>query len=146
MTGGSELLIVLIVIVVVFGGAWLPKAARNLGRAKVELDKTQKQIEDTKQQVVQATGIRELESTVRKANRTLNTSPQNLLKGAAASAMKPPAKDAGPADGAQPTMGDTERPDDEIVDAEIVATEKVDGEIVDPADESDGDNINLDFS
>lgn len=133
--GGSELLIVLIVVVVVFGGAWLPKAARNLGRAKVELDKTQKQIADTKQQVVKATGIREIESTMRKANRALNTSPQNLLKGAAASAMKPPAaaKD-------QPTTANPDAashdPDANIPDAEIV----------EPTQTSDGDNINLDFS
>ena len=39
--GGPELLIIAVIVVLVFGAGWLPKAARNLGKAKVELDKAQ---------------------------------------------------------------------------------------------------------
>jgi sec-independent protein translocase protein TatA len=38
--GGSELLIILIVVVVLFGGAQLPKLARNLGEAQREFKKS----------------------------------------------------------------------------------------------------------
>jgi sec-independent protein translocase protein TatA len=34
--GGSELLIVLVIVLVLFGGAKLPKLARNLGQAQKE--------------------------------------------------------------------------------------------------------------
>lgn len=87
--GTSELLILAVIVVLVFGAGWLPKAARNLGRAKVEVDKAQKQFADTKAQVIEATGVEKAEQAFKKANRTLNQSPQSLLKGAAASAIKP---------------------------------------------------------
>ena len=77
----------------VFGAGWLPKAARNLGRAKVEIDKTQKQLTDAKQQVVEATGMDKAEATLRKANRALNQSPKNLVKGAAINAITPTGED-----------------------------------------------------
>lgn len=35
---GPDLIIVLVVLLVLFGGAQLPKLARNLGEAKKELD------------------------------------------------------------------------------------------------------------
>lgn len=86
MTSSAEFIIVGLVILVVFGGAWLPKAARNLGRAKVEIDKAQKQFEDTKQQVVESTGLDKADATLRKANRVLNQSPKQMMKGAVTSA------------------------------------------------------------
>lgn len=93
--GSTELLILAIIVVVVFGGSWLPKAARNLGRAKVEVDKVQKQVNDTKAQVIEATGIEKADEALRKANRALNSSPQSLMKNAAKSAITPAAaKDA----------------------------------------------------
>ena len=87
--GSSELLILLIVVVVVFGAGWLPKAARNLGKAKVELDQAQRQLEATKKQVVEATGLDKAEASLRKANRTLNQSPKRLIADAASGALKP---------------------------------------------------------
>lgn len=94
--GTSELLILAIIVVLVFGAGWLPKAARNLGRAKIEVDKAQKQIADTKKQVIEATGVEKAEQAMKKANRALNQSPQSLLKGAAASAVKPTSDSAEP--------------------------------------------------
>lgn len=96
--GSTELLILVVIVVVVFGGSWLPKAARNLGRAKVEVDKAQKTINETKAQVIEATGIEKADQALRKANKALNTSPQNLMKNAAKSAITPsPATDDAPA-------------------------------------------------
>lgn len=96
--GTTELLIIVVLVVVIFGAGWLPKAARNLGRAKVEIDRTQKQLTETKQQVIEATGLEKAEETMRKANRALNQSPKNLVKGAAAGALTPkkPATDEVP--------------------------------------------------
>ncbi len=37
--GGPELIIILVVILVLFGGAQLPKLARNLGTAKKEFER-----------------------------------------------------------------------------------------------------------
>ena len=78
-----------------FGAGWLPKAARNLGKAKVELRfAAQQQFNEAKQQVVEATGIEQVEAKVRKANKaSSSTSPQGLLKSAAASAITPKAVD-----------------------------------------------------
>ena len=87
--GSTELLILVVIVVVVFGGSWLPKAARNLGRAKVEVDKAQKQLNDTKAQVIEATGIDKADEALRKANRALNTTPQSMMKNAAKSAIMP---------------------------------------------------------
>ena len=99
--GSTELLIIVVLVVVVFGAGWLPKAARNLGRAKVEIDKTQKQLTEAKQQVVEATGMDKAEATLRKANRALNQSPKSLIKGAAISAIGPVSDKA--AEPAEPT-------------------------------------------
>ena len=121
--GSTELLIVVIIIVVVFGGSWLPKAARNLGRAKVEVDKAQKQLNDTKAQVIEATGIDKADEALRKANRALNSSPQSLMKNAAKSAMTPtpaPTPDA---------------PADDTADA-----------AADAADVGDSETVNVDFN
>ncbi len=85
--GGPEMLIVLAVLVLVFGANWLPKAARNLGRAKVEIDNTQRQLAETKQSMIEATGIDKADQAIKKANRALNTTPQKLVRDAA---MKPP--------------------------------------------------------
>ena len=86
MTGGAELLIIAVIVVLVFGASWLPKAARNLGKAKVEMDKAQQQFNEAKDTVVKTTGVKELEATINKANKTLNTSPKKLMKDAAKSA------------------------------------------------------------
>lgn len=110
--------------IVLFGAGWLPKAARNLGRAKVEIDKTQKQLTDAKQQMVEATGMDKAEATIRKANRALNQSPKNLIKGAAISAMTP-ARDQS----------------DEILDAELVDTPDAP-----QSDSADDETVNVDWS
>lgn len=113
MTSSAEFIIVALVILVVFGGAWLPKAARNLGRAKVEVDKAQKQFADTKKQVVESTGLDKADAGLRKANRMLNQSPKQLMKDAATSGVIGAAATQGPqADKA----GDAAN----VVDAEIV--------------------------
>ena len=80
MTGGAELIILLGIVVLLFGAGWLPKAAKNLGKAKVEFDEVQRQFNDTKDSVVKATGVKELESTINKANKVMNTSPKKLVK------------------------------------------------------------------
>ena len=145
--GGAELLIVLAVVALLFGAGWVPKAARNLGRAKVELDKTQRQIADTKRQVVEATGIEQLDATIRKTNRVLNSTPKGLLQSAATSALttRKPAESAS-IDGEQ------------IEDAEIVIPAEPDGvedaaqgveDAAQTASRSDADysdNLNVDFS
>jgi len=123
--GGAELLILVGIAVLVFGAGWLPKAARNLGKAKVEFDEVQKQFNETKDSVVKATGVKELESTVRKANQALNSSPQQLMKNAAKSAV------AGPS---------AAKPGDGIEDAEIVPDAKASS----PSDPTD-DTINIDL-
>lgn len=139
--GGPEMLILLFVAVLVFGAGWLPKAARNLGKAKVEFDKTTKQLNETKEQFVEASGVKNLDATLKKANKALNTSPQNLLKGAAASAVKPAAKPAGDSD-------------EDVEDAEIVTPAQNDSKPDAPTtvDTLSSDsliedaNINVDFS
>jgi len=140
--GSAELLIVVVLLVVVFGAGWLPKAARNLGRAKVEIDKTQKQLTEAKQQVVEATGMDKAEATLRKANRALNTSPKNLIKGAAISAIAPAgnAAEAAAPDAEAPATPDAEAPATEAPDDEAPATEAPD------ADASDAETVNVDWS
>lgn len=139
--GGPELLILVALAVIVFGAGWLPKAARNLGKAKVEFDDAAKQFADAKNSVVEATGVKELESTMRKANKALNTSPQKLLKDAAKSAVTGSAAGAAQDDAAAATDNE-----DDIEDAEIVephsatADRRVEG---DPT--GDGGTINVDF-
>lgn len=110
--GGPELLIVVALAVLIFGAGWLPKAARNLGKAKVEFDDAAKQFADAKNSVVEASGVKQLDATMRKANKALNTSPQKMLKDAAKSAV------AGAA--ATPTADTPSPGDDDIEDAEIV--------------------------
>ncbi|MEM7093509.1 MAG: twin-arginine translocase TatA/TatE family subunit [Actinomycetota bacterium] len=129
--GSTELIIVLIIVVVVFGGSWLPKAARNLGRAKVEVDKAQQQFNDAKTQVIEATGIEKADEALRKANRALNTSPQNLMKNAAKSAMtSTPSADADPAEG-EAGAGD-------VGDGDGVSD--------DPTDVGTSETVNVDFT
>ena len=154
MTGGAELLILVVVIVLVFGAGWLPKAARNLGKAKVEFDEVQRQFHETKDSVVEATGVKELESTVRKANKALNTSPQKLMKDAAKSAVTGSAatraaadSTAPEADAADPSPSDPAQPDSHTAKVEPDGEERAgpsypnagepdggieDAEIVDP--------------
>ena len=145
--GGPELLIVVAIAVLLFGAGWLPKAAKNLGKAKVEFDEVQKQFNDTKNSVVEATGVKELESTMRKANKAMNMSPQKMMKdaaknavtgsGAAAAASAASAAKADKATSAAPEA------EDGIEDAEIVEPTNA----ADPAatpDEGDT-NITIDF-
>lgn len=138
--GGPELLILVALAVMVFGAGWLPKAARNLGKAKVEFDDAAKQFTDAKNSVVEATGVKELEATMRKANKAINTSPQKMLKDAAKSAAT---------GGAAKKATDAATNDDDIEDAEIVekpSAEKPSASAV--PDEVDGDDgtINVDFA
>jgi len=135
--GGPEILILVALAVLVFGAGWLPKAARNLGKAKVEFDDAAKQFNDAKNSVVEASGVKEIEATMRKANQVLNTSPQNMLKNAAKSAATGSAAKAAKA------------ADDGIEDAEIVdrspAAESKDQSTPAPGtdDDPDGSTINV---
>jgi len=117
--GGAELLIVAAVIVLVFGAGWLPKAAKNLGKAKVEMDKAQKQFNDAKNTAVEATGIKELEATIGKANKVLNSSPKKLMKDAAKTATTGGAAKK-TTDRVQDTPAETTSDGTKIEDAEIV--------------------------
>lgn len=119
--GGAELLILVGIAVLLFGAGWLPKAARNLGKAKVEFDEVQRQFNDAKDSVVQSSGVKELESTMRKANQVMKSSPQKLMKDAATSAATGRAA-ANTTDSTSSTD-----PADDIEDAEIV-------EVVEPVD------------
>ena len=117
--GGAELLIIVAIAVMLFGAGWLPKAARNLGKAKLEFDEVQKQFNEAKDSVVEATGVKELESTVRKANKALTASPQKLMKDAAKSAVtgSGAAASTKKSNAAEAT---DDAPEDGIEDAEIV--------------------------
>ena len=112
--GGPELLILVAIAVLLFGAGWLPKAAKNLGKAKVEMDKAQQQFNEAKSTVVEATGVKELEATIGKANKVLNASPKNLIKDAAKTAATGGA--AKKATGSSADAGS----DADIEDAEIV--------------------------
>ncbi len=133
--GGPELIILVGIAVLLFGAGWLPKAARNLGKAKVEFDEVQKQFNETKDSVVEASGVKEIEATVRKANKAINTSPQKLLKDAAKSAVTS-SSDARSKDVPAPDA------DDDIEDAEIVEPVDEQPSTTTPKDDT---NINLDF-
>ncbi len=142
--GSTELLIVVVIVVVVFGSSWLPKAARNLGRAKVEVDKAQKQLNDTKAQVIEATGIEKADAALRKANQALNTSPQNLMKNAAKSAIMPTAAaadadDAKTAEAAPDKSGAAEPATHEADQADGGASEAA-------ADVGESETVNVDFN
>jgi TatA/E family protein of Tat protein translocase len=146
--GGPEILIVVAIAVLLFGAGWLPKAAKNLGKAKVEFDEVQRQFHETKDSVVEATGVKELESTMRKANKVINTSPQKMMKDAAKNAVTgsgaTAAATATQDDVASEAAADS---DDGIEDAEIVnpsdATKSADG--ADAPEEGDT-NITVDFA
>lgn len=147
--GGAELLILVGIAVLIFGAGWLPKAARNLGKAKVEFDEVQRQLNEAKDSVVEQSGVRELEATVRKANKVMSASPQKLMRDAAKSAVA----------GGTAAKASDDEPVDDAGDAAIE-----DAEIIEPADEQDtprsaapGDsvtevddprdtNINIDFT
>ena len=130
-------MIVAIIVVVVFGGSWLPKAARNLGRAKVEVDKAQQQFNEAKAQVVEATGIEKADAALKKANRALNSSPQSLMKNAAKSAITPTAA-AAAGDAAE----DGEAVTGAVEDAEIVDRRPA----TDAVDAIDEATVNVDFN
>jgi len=125
--GGAELLILVGIAVLLFGAGWLPKAARNLGKAKVEMDKAQQQFNEAKNSVIETTGVKELEATLGKANKALNTSPKKLITDAAKSAAT-----GGAAAKAPTSTAD----DDGIEDAEIVEP---------PGNSTNTVNINPDF-
>lgn len=129
--GGPELLILVGLAVLIFGAGWLPKAARNLGKAKVEFDEVQRQFNEAKDSVVESSGAKELEATVRKANKVMKASPQQLMKDAARSAVT----------GKAASAADEAIADDDIEDAEIVS----DDDRRSSAAGSDDTNINVDF-
>lgn len=122
--GGPEMLIVLVIVLLVFGAGWLPKAARNLGRTKVEIDKAQKQFEEAKKGVVDAVGLEKADETIRKANRALNKTPKQLLRDATKSSASAAAAstDAVGAESPGASPSGAQQPGDEkILDAEIVS-------------------------
>jgi len=150
--GSAELLIIAVVVILLFGATWLPKAARNLGRAKVELDKTQRQINEAKQQVVDATGLDKAEATIRKANKALNQSPQKLIKGAATGALLPTGTPAEPAvaeasDDAETTTV-AEASDDAETTTVAEATDHADAEEPDsePSAKETEETVNVNWS
>jgi len=102
--GGPELLILAIVVLVVFGGSGLNKVARNIGRAKVEVEKAQR----TYQETLESSGLKEADAALKKMNRTLNQSPQALMKQAAKGAVTPKPTDAAAAAGVAGIAGELE--------------------------------------
>ncbi len=140
--GGPELLIVVAIAVLLFGAGWLPKAARNLGKAKVEFDEVQRQFNETKDSVVEATGVKELEATINKANKVINASPQKLMKDAAKNAVTGSgAAKAGAA--AEATTDAATDGEDGIEDAEIVQPQDA---VVESGTPDDDGNVNVDFT
>lgn len=79
MTGSSELLIIGLVVLLLFGSAWLPKAARNLGRSKVELDKAKAEFEKAKTDITDASGLTEARDAVKKVDETLKKNPKDVV-------------------------------------------------------------------
>ena len=136
--GGPELLIVVAIAVLLFGAGWLPKAAKNLGKAKVEFDEVQRQFNETKDSVVEASGVKELESTMRKATKVINTSPQKLMKDAAKTAVTGSAATDG-------TNAEDGIEDAEIVDPDDAAKTPPSADAADDGDDDDT-NIVVDFS
>ena len=140
--GGPEILIVVAIAVLIFGAGWLPKAAENLGKAKVEFDEVQRQFNETKDSVVEATGVKELESTMRKANKMINASPQKMLKDATKHAV------TGSGAAKTTTQNDVASDaaavaDDGIKDAEIVESP----DVAPSSTPDEGDkNITIDFA
>ncbi len=118
--GGAELLILVGLAVLLFGAGWLPKAARNLGKAKLEFDEVQRQFNEAKDSVVDATGVKELESTVRKANRIINSSPQKMMKDAAKSTVMGSTRSHDADDESAAEDGAGHAGDDDIEDADII--------------------------
>lgn len=143
--GGPEILIVLAIAVLLFGAGWLPKAAKNLGKAKVEFDEVQRQFNETKDSVVEASGVKELESTMRKANKVINSSPKKMMKDAAKNAVT--GSGAAATAATQDASAAAVASDDGIEDAEIVeptdATKSSDD--ADAPEEGDT-NITVDFA
>lgn len=74
------MLIIGAVILLLFGGAWLPKLARNLGRTKVEVDKAKAEFESTKAELAESTGLGEVAETVKKVDKTLKTPAKSIIK------------------------------------------------------------------
>ena len=140
MFSGPEFIIVLAIAVLLFGAGWLPKAARNLGKAKVEFDEVQRQFNETKDSVVEATGVKELEATLSKANKVMKTSPQKLMKDAAKNAVT----GSGAATAAKAADAATTDTDDGIEDAEIVDPKKP-AVSTDAPDDGEA-NVTVDFS
>jgi len=96
--GGPELIIIALVVLVLFGASGLPKAARSLGRAKVEVDKAKAEYESV---------IAPVADAKKKFDQTMNASPKQLAK----RALTSPA----PSTEASAPVGP-----DAVVDAEIV--------------------------
>lgn len=88
--GGAELIIIGLVVLVLFGAGGLPKAARSLGKAKVEVDKAKTEYEKV---------ITPVADAKRKFDQTVNASPQQLAKRALTSpapkAIEPSTEPAG---------------------------------------------------
>lgn len=78
--GTPEMIIIGVIVLLVFGAGWLPKAARNLGRTKVEVDKAKAEFEKTKTELAESSGLGEVAETVKKVDQTLKTPAKNIIK------------------------------------------------------------------
>ena len=145
--GAPEILIIAVIILVVFGGSGLNKVARNLGRAKVEVEKAQK----TYQETLESSGLKEADAALKKMNRTLNQSPQALMKQAAKGAVTPKATDAAALAAAAGVDGVTspgetaEAAIADLPETDEPAAEPVADEPASSADAGEASNITIDF-
>lgn len=80
--GTPEALIVGAIILLVFGSAWLPKLARNMGRTKVELEKAKTEFDKAKAEVTEP--FAETKETFDKATKSVDqvrkTSPKDAIR------------------------------------------------------------------
>lgn len=116
--GASEALIILLLIVLIFGAGWLPKAARNIGKAKIEFDKAKDKLEETKDSAIETTGVAGAVKAIDKANTVLKASPQQMIRNAAISSVT----------GAVRPATETEASETEASEAETTETEASEAE------------------
>lgn len=145
--GAPEILIIAVIILVVFGGSGLNKVARNLGRAKVEVEKAQQ----TYQETIEKSGLKEADAALKKMNRTLNQSPQALMKQAAKGAVTPKTTDAAAlaaaagVDGVANPSDTTEAAIADLPEADDQAAAPTSDEPSSGAEAGEAANINIDF-
>jgi len=102
----------------------------------------QRQFNETKDSVVEASGVKELESTLRKANKVINSSPQKMMKDAAKNVVT-----GSGAAATQDASAAAAASDDDIEDAEIVEPTDAAKSADDADAPEEGDtNITVDFA